>query len=510
VLVPEDGGGAGRVAVIVLFVLVLAGTGITDTLFPASVPRRPPPELQRLLSATEDASVWDGSWARRFEVEQRLRSRVRSSVAKPYASALFTAFGELSPSTLVGDGQWLFDRERALPPDSSDEQIAGFAASVLAAVQARVESLGLACAFLPVPRKAVVCRAHLPPGVDPRPELDRLLMRALREHGVHAADVLSALETASNELLFFPCDTHWTPAAHRIAVEETLRAAGWWVEEAQRATELREATVPTPQGNFDLLLRDDVELGPALYEALRNQGATRISVVKKGGRRNEVVAGLEVDLAAGRLALCGTSFSDNRSVPSLVAHFAQTSVLRNVISAAEFMEPLRVFLERRRTPEVERVLVEFPVHQVFFRRERGGAFILPRPVGELFARFAPAATRPIDLGPRPGLEERFAGERPAVLARGERVLVTSLPPLAGRLEEGARPCLEVRGRLESGSLELVLESVECVLAAPWPAGATRVVLPILDRDPVATGVRLLVRATEDARLVLEDVRFVLE
>ena len=509
-LVPADGGGTGRVAVSALFLLALAGTGITDALFPARVPRRPPPELERLLSATENASVWDGSWARRFEVELRLRSRVRLAVARPYATALFTAFGELSRSTLLGDGHWLFDRERALPPDSSDEEIAGLAASILQAVQARVESLGLECAFLPVPRKAVVCRAHLPPGIDPRAEVDRLLMRELRERGVHAADVLGALEAERGELLFYPCDTHWTPAAHVIAVEATLRAVGWLVAEAERATELRVASTPTPKGNFDLLLRDDVELGEELYAALRDQGATRVSVVPRGGRRGDVAAGLEVDVAAGRLALCGTSFSDNKSVPSLVAHFAQTSVQRSVISAADFLEPLQFFLERRRTPEIERVLVEFPVHQIFFERERGGAFVVPRPVGELFARSAPQKMRPLDAAPHPSLDARFAAGSPTVLERGERLPVVSLPPLAGRLEEGARPSLEVRGRLAGGVLELVLETEECVLAAPWPADATRVVLPILDRDPGATAVRLLARARAETRLRLEGVSVVLE
>ena len=108
-----------RWGVSLAFLFVLGATAVCDTLFPAPRPRMALHQELDYEAMRERANLRDGSAARLVEYELRLTSRVRRALAKPYSTFLYEVLGETPHNVIRGDDDWLFMRERVIPPARS-------------------------------------------------------------------------------------------------------------------------------------------------------------------------------------------------------------------------------------------------------------------------------------------------------------------------------------------------------------------------------------------------------
>ena len=513
-----DEGARGRGGVLLqagigrLFLGVLTGTGVVDTFFPVPPPRLPVQQRVEYAAMVEEANLRDGSRARLFEYDWRLTSRVRRALAVPYSTFLFETFHETSQSGLRGEGDWLFLKFRAEPPRLADEEIANLGASVVAALERRVEAFGWSMTTVPVPRKSVLHEDRLPRGIDPRPRIDERLQEALRERGVHSTDLLRLFRAQEEGAIYYPCDSHWTPATQLLAAEEMARVAEVLAPEEERITRVRPVDETTPLTRLDILRYIDVELEGDRLAALREQGVRNYSIEMGEGPPRKFAPEVAVSRESGVVAISGTSFSDDGRFPRYLAHFCQKPVFNGAVAAANFAGPLRILLRRRESlPELETVFFEFPVHQIFFAPDGDGVALLPRAVGNLFAENPPSRrTRLVDRS-RFAVGEPFREGRTVELERGETVpLIELREGLLHHRGEGA-VAIVLTGEARGGELELELLVGGTSMRALWPEGAETVVLPLVCAHPGAHGIEVRARARSgDATLRLDSVEACVE
>ncbi|HIG10798.1 MAG: hypothetical protein ABGY71_15895 [bacterium] len=483
------------------FVLVLAGTGFIDLWIPATAPLLLADERQAEDEMRARARFGDGSRARLFEYDLRLKSRIRRILGWRYATLLYATFGEVSRGTLAGKGDWLFLRTRALPPDTESQLMADLTASVLRALERRAASLGQKLCFAPVPRKAVIHQELLPMGTKPRPDIERRLVAELKRRGVCAADLLELFKSQSSESVYFPLDTHWTTASCVLAAEEMCRAAGLWVRPDKRRTKIVRETMRTPGERLDLLGFNEIWFTPEHLEKLRDQGLGHWSIAHGQTGARALPKGLSFGRDSGRVAICGTSFSDHRLMPRSLAHFSQLPVLNSALSAASFMHPLRLLLSNpQRLKPLRAILVEFPVHQIFFNSNSAGEILLPSAVGDIFAENTPTKIVPVLAAKEIEVATAFQSDGFVRLFARDLLEVCRLP--AGRLFHSGDGvvALEIEGRVRGGTVTLELVSGGVRMYSTWPEGAERLVLPIVTPQPGALEVRLFAVSKNGAEL----------
>lgn len=500
-----------RVFVLLVFVVVSAGTGLTDTFFPAPRPRMALHQELDYEARRERARVMDGSAARLLEYEQRLTSRVRRELAQPYSTWLYEFLREPSAIVVRGDGDWLFMRERALPPARSDAELAGLGAAAVAALDRRVQGLGVPLVVVPIPRKSVLHADHLPRGIDSRLGLDRVIIDALLERGITTVDLLRAFREDAVEGIYYPCDSHWSAASQLLAAEEIMRTAGRLAPEGARRTVVREGDAVTPPGRLDLLKYMDVQLEGARLRELRRQGLHNYTIEMREGPPRRFPPELDVSRRTGRIAISGTSFSDGKLFSTYLAHYSQQPILNGAMSAANFAGQLRELLLRREEfPELELVLFEFPVHQLFFGTGEDGAVRLPDSLGLLLAENLPTHTAPIALANSFVLEPAFRSGDFVDVGGHESEPLAALP--AGVLfhtGDGVA-ALRVRGAAEGRRAMLEVQVGDVRMRALWPEGAHEVVLPLIDSGAAANRVRLFAHGDAGARVRVESVEVVID
>lgn len=509
--VPRRGSTALEVGVVTIFLVILTGTGLVDTFFPVPPPRLPVQQRVEYAVMVEEANLRDGSRARLFEYDWRLTSLVRRALATPYSTFLYETLHEPSQRGFRGEGDWLFLRYRAEPPRLPDEELANLGASVVAALERRVEAFGWSMTSVPVPRKSVLHTDRLPRGVDPRPRIDERLQEALRERGVRTTDLLQLFREQERGI-YYPSDSHWTPATQLLAAEEMARVAEVLAPEEERVTRVRTGDETTPLMRLDILRYIDVELEGERLASLREQGVRNYSIEMLAGPPRQFAPEVAVTRKSGVVAISGTSFSDDGRFPRYLAHFCQKPVFNGAVAAATFAGPLRILLQRRASlPELETVFFEFPVHQLFFAPDANGVVELPRTVANLFAENPPPRrTRLVDRGSF-DVAEAFREGRTVELQRGETVPLVELPE--GLLYHGGDGAVSIvlTGEVCAGELELELLIDDTSMRTLWPEDVEAVVLPLVGRRPGAYAIEVSARAREaDTKLRLDTIEACVE
>ena len=501
---------SSALAVLVVFGLAIVGTLLADTIFPAPAPRLLLSERTELESQAARASIWDGSRMRLWEDQLRLTSRAGLFVSSPYATFLYDHLGEVSKHVVQGEDGWLFMTERLWPPARSNEQLAGLASAAVAALERRAADRGLPLIAVPVPRKAVIEREHLPAGLDPRAELDRAVLEACAARGVSTVDLFGVF-AESEQQLFYPYDTHWTPTAELLAAGEMVRHAGLSVPDQQRQTAIRYLHGRTPPGRLDILSYMDVQLRADSLKAVRNQDIANYRIVMRRRAGPDFPPELQISRSDGRLVISGTSFSDSPNFSSYLLHYSQRTVLNGALSGVAFGSQLReLFARSERLKNAQDLFFEFPIHQVFFPEDESGRSQLPEPLGMLFAEQPLPNALPLSRYGALELEEDFRGGEFVRLFATQDSLVAQLARSALFHTGDGVAALRVTGEVSGPGVVLELEQDGSVMRAPWPEGARSLDLPLLSATAGASRVRLLARRTDPARLRVESVEPVLE
>lgn len=479
-------------AVVLLFLGLCAGTGLVDSLAPVPAPRLLGGEARQDAQRREQARVADGSAARLLEHDLRLTSRVRRTVVEPWGMFLYHALREAGNDVIVGPEDWLFLRNRTLAPPLPARDLVLDAAVITAAARRRLAGYGVELVAVPVPRKAVASRDHLPEGIDPRPEIEQAFVDELRRRGVRTVDLLPAF-LGSELPTFFPGDSHWNEEAERLAAETVVGELGLLVPEERRSSVLAAAPPePTERKTFYFFGVDtdspwlaylDQVLCPAWQ--LRDREGRPFEYPQPG--------------LLCPMAVAGTSFSARREFPQFLAHFSDAPVLNFAQPGAMPLEQLAGLVQRLgevdpATLGLRHVVLEYPMHLVLTVEAMGTA-------RALFSGAPPRWVLPVA-----GVQGK--DPRGSVVQVRGRTQLTAWAP--GRLvhDGNGSMAVEIRGRREEGLFSVEVQVGDEVLRAVWPPRADRVVLPLLSRRPGSEGVRVFLRG--EGRLALEEVGIVAE
>lgn len=459
---PSPSGAARRVAlgVTAVFLLALATTLVTDLVWPAPPRALVGQEAVDAARARESRAVLDGSAARWIEEELERRSRTRRALAPWWAAFLVKYARAGTTDAVVGEGDWLFLRQRVTPPAAPTGSLTAPGIHALAAAARRLAATGSELVLMPIPRKAVVCRDRLPEGLDPRPELDRHVLDELARRGVAVVDLLAAWRGMPSDALYLPQDSHWALdgqiAAARACVSARPELQGKEFEGGF------ERVVGVPRGgNLDFA---GVPPEHAAHRWLARPGEASAALHPSVAARYQSAKRMPSDVA-----LVGTSFSANYDFPALVFSFARRDLFVAGYAGAPLVEPLarlRVAVGTHRQPRT--VLYEFPMNQIWDLQV--GLPGATNAVIELFARAPlPSASR-LDAGPGTLLwmPEGHSGGLRVVHVDGG--LVTTGEGLA---------CLRVESDHAEGTMWR-FDSVGFASVFEWPRGARVLDLPLIE------------------------------
>ncbi len=478
-------------------VLVLGTTAI-DLLY-----AKPRPKLlgkekvlddRRRAAALSLEGILSGRWARHVEHEYRVRSRIRSYTGKRYGAALFTYLRETGPGVVLGEGSWIFLSNRIHPPAGPRRLTAGAPAAVVAAIDRRLHSLGIEHYVLPLPRKAALYADKLPRHIDPDLAYDLVFLDVLRERGVDPIDLWAPYREyrqEEEEPLYRPYDSHWSPLAEKIAAEEAARHMGLLVPESERRTRLEFAGRRHRGGNPDIMKMLDLSFGEEALDRLRGEPASYFELVANDAVT--VAPPVERDVA-----LCGTSFSARRSLPTYLGHYVDSAVENCAIHASTFQQSLReMLLERGRHNRPQVVIQELPLHQTFGIAERQH---LDGAVPDLFFQNPPQKTLPLLSGER-FMQASHAGGGPEGQPSQAQVLM--IPP--GILAHSGAGAVSLRLRAKHPDRPGVLRvrTGDFLSVLRWTPGTQEVVFPVLHSRIGSPLVRIQAEARGGEPFVLE-------
>ena len=364
--VPQQGRDQRRVRWIVsLFVVLTAGTGLIDLLWPIEKPRLLGWERRQRQVLEETARWADGSKARWVENEIKTRSRVRQWVLPPYALGLYQGLREVRGDLVVGREGWLFLRSRVTPRAEEDPAIVQHSLDLMSAIQARIAARGSRLVWIPIPRKGLFEEDRLPPGIEPRARLDHLLIDQAHRRGLDVVDLLPLLtqRATTGEAPYFRADSHWTLDTVVASAEEIARQLDLWKPPEERRTLLDDQLTTPPR--FDLLRYLGVRPSTETLRWLTPERATAYRVLLPEG---EPLRRLQPWKSKTELALVGTSFSDLSGLVSFVEHYTQVRTLDASKAGNHPFHQLRNFVKRRDElglPLPPTILFEVPNHLFF-------------------------------------------------------------------------------------------------------------------------------------------------
>jgi alginate O-acetyltransferase complex protein AlgJ len=147
--------------------------------------------------------------------------RVREPALSLWTAIRLLLFGEGEPGVLVGTDGWLYSNEELAPVDESG-RLLDAAMDLVVEVRDVLAARDIALVVALVPTKAIVYPQHLgrhrlSPALQSR---YAAVLKAMRERGIQAPDLLSPLRDASGRLdVFLRTDTHWSPDGASVAAE---------------------------------------------------------------------------------------------------------------------------------------------------------------------------------------------------------------------------------------------------------------------------------------------------
>lgn len=346
------------------FVSALVATAVVDLAWPAPEPKLHGAEQRRVDETRRKRRFADGSAARWVETELRLHSRVRREVA-PWWTALLLDYGHVgSEEVLVGRGEWLFLRNRVTPPELPLARLVDPGVNLVAATSRRLAAAGCRLTVIPIPRKAVVCAAHLPRGYDPRPEVDRSVTEGLLARGVDTVDLLAAFEGLAPDDLYHVRDTHWATGAKLATVDALLAMHPEWVGD-QHEVEVDIGPSWTSRGDLLHILGI-----PGPHAATRLVEAAPAPVVTLSPRSFH--RQVETWTTPTDVEITGTSFLADHDLGRLLLARLRRDIRVTPYPGSEFCEALAVAtaLAPSGAPTLPRALMlEFPIHMVWNARE---------------------------------------------------------------------------------------------------------------------------------------------
>lgn len=479
-------------SVITYFLLVIAGGGFVDQLWPQPLPPVIGREKIREDKERREARLLDGSLAGLFEKDLRQRSTIRHLCLPYYAGLLLRGLCEADPQRLVvGKEGWVFQVQRLNARDGAAEQIAGLPAAMIAALARRFSMMGTELILTVVPRKESIYGEYLRANVyRVRPELYGILQRALLERGVVSADLETLFRNADHELTFLKTDTHWSPIGTVIAAKEASRLAGLLKPETDRSTALRNVG---PQDFIGDLVRmaGALRLDGSGFEALKEQ-AEGYRVFSRGNPRPRKFSAAK---RIGDCAVVGTSYTANAArFPDYLSHFTDLDWWVGAWPALGPVEPMR-----RTVVEILKGLSPgFPRFVVW-----------EIPDGELFCTGAPleGLGTVMNLLPTKGLDpiapETINGAggilSPSVLLKVGAMDLTR-DPIPAWSEESrlihpndGTVLVSLWGQVTGGPVSVAVDSLSGRMTADWKPDMESLTLPIVG-SRLGRRVRVTVRA----------------
>jgi len=491
------------IAIVSLFLIVLAGTGLIDTFLPGPVPILEGQEADEDAARRRVAKFSDGTLASLFEYDRRLTSSVRRTVLAPYSRSLYKWFRFAKREVIVGDDGWMFLRVRSelrtLTPEDATEQ----AALRLATLDRALAARGTRLVVAPIPRKPSVYQNLLPLGADCVPELESLFEEALERHGITYAPVreryeeyLASPEAVDGDPLYFKIGTHWTPRAELITAEAIARVAGLLkTEDERRSTIVTKGKKPQDTDNFIFAGMDSGREADA-----RLAGAKPIDNLRLVGPK---VRGLPFGASPkkiGRIALAGTSFSAKRQMPQFLSHFTQIPVYN---AARPGTNPIATVLEvlKKSEPGKPRILVlELPGHCAYLNENL-------RRVEDIYAEAAPTTVHPLPLGSSWKITAKDANRAPIDIGRNTRLAALSTGSIAH--DGGGILAVRIRGTLRGSAVRITVMSGSERTATKWTPGSEGVMVPLMASGASSPGVTVYAQRTgKGATLELEGLELV--
>ncbi len=333
---------------------VILWTGGSEIFMPPTRPILMGQEAAADKAAKNNRSFWDGSLARSFETNFRLRGHVRRKFG-PYWSMAMLKLGDVTSSELIlGKDEWLFLRGRVrLQPEMTAEGRVVFP-NIMGALSRTLAAHGTTLVNLPLLRKGVACEERLPDGLDPDVGLDREIIDSLKARGVLTVDIFDKWRSMEPHDVYKIQDTHWARPARIEVIKELART----VPEIPQQEVGAWHTYGEDKFNAGLLNF----LGIAIQHPVAAQAR---AVPEKGIKLFPLsfAAELEAGTYPSRILHVGTSFSAGFQFRDLLAALLRVGV----DDASEFGQPilssLQAALEDRFDHLPEFMLAEFPLYQ---------------------------------------------------------------------------------------------------------------------------------------------------
>ncbi len=490
ILVPEDAAGGRRalawLTVLLLFV-VCVGTLVVDAVWPAPRPMAMGAEFEREQRLEANARFSDGTLAAHTEHVMRMTSRVRSTVASPYALWLYQKLGYTHGEVIPGKQGWLFSRGRTANEYSTEGLRAHLEVALahLAALARRLEASGSRLVVMPIPRKEVACREQMPRGYDTRAWVETTVVDGLIERGVAVVDLNQAWANRPAAELYHVAGSHWTGEAEWLAAQATARTLGREVEPARRSTEL--SVQPGAPAEWDLLTMAGVDV-KAAQAAIDTRRAPFHQVQEKLTRQRGMNGN---PLADAEVVVVGTSFTADRNFSRLLSHVIDEQVAKLSQMGGEPSRSLVALLTERNGVPPPIVVFELPIHMLFV-----GA---PFPGIDALTAQLPAPPQ-VELAPMRQLE----GHKAALAQLGSARVVAATWPAGLLAHDGWG---DVLLRLRRGSsehpLQVHLRLERQWRSYTWRAGESELCVPVAGAGTLNAPELNLLASTAENRVSLE-------
>ncbi len=467
---PERGGiqGLAVVFVLVTFAIAIIGTTLVDVLNPLAQPKLAGSEKLAYERMQEEATWSDGSLARLIEYEYKIRSRVRSQAAKPYAEFMYRNLAEVNSKVLMGSNGWLFLTSRVKVNGGENQLGSRRSAAYMGALSRRLGSMGMRHVFVPLPRKGVIAEEFLPLGANLGRSHDEVFIRSSRMHGVETVDLLSAWGAASDSEIYRRTDTHWTMDGMRVTAQAVAAFLGMDVPKDQRRGTIRTEVAGGKRGSLYRWIQ--VQARPSDKP---NFSDDKLSVEVDGET-------IQVHDPAATLALCGTSFCAQDEFGTMVSHFfGQALDSYDSPGQPSIVSILRMLETRSKTTLPEIVLHETPIHHPIAKGRRPNVWSLDKQAGLFFGRYMPRKLTPLQPIRRVMVKNVKVGT-PIEAARSWRI--AQIPAKTIAHSGGGVVEFAIDIELQEGQAELVVRGAQSRYWVPLQTGWNRVILPVVSAN----------------------------
>lgn len=472
ILVPEDATGARRVLALLtllVFLGVCVGTLVIDVAWPAPRAIAIGAELERERALEANARFRDGSLAAHTERGMRMTSRVRRTVASPYALWLYQQLGYTHGEIVPGKEGWLFSRGRTAAGfrDEGLRSHLDTALGLLAALSRRLEDAGSRLVVLPIPRKELVAQEFLPTGLDIKPWVEGFVVEGLRARGVDVVDLAQAWKDRAPAELYHVAGSHWTSEAEWLSAQAVARAIGREVDVDQRSTELVVQPVAPPE--WDLLTMAGVDVEQA--RAAANTGELPLHQVLRRGTATRAMT--KNPIAQAQIAVVGTSFTAERGFWRLLSHVIDEQIARASELGGEPSRSLVTLLSARDGVPPPVVVFELPIHMLFVGAPFPGLDALTSQLP------APPHVELAELRQPPGLKQAQSRLSAA------RTLVALWPAEILAHDGWGDVLLRLRRTANDAALQVHLRLGRHWRSYTWRSGESELYLPVVGADTLS-------------------------